>query len=202
MSWSFAQNKIFGSLGESACAAAFQLLGFHVEKMGIEHQAPMMMSQLAVSKHKVSSTYGGSVTKAIRRTPDFLVSRVNANGFTDAMYVEAKFRYCKNRAELVSKQHELQEQLNLYSERDDSVLIFLVTNPMPESDLPDAESSMIWLLFSKNPKNWYPAKKCNWPIYKGNETSLPEIVRDQIDPVLRLILKNVNVQSAYATNVD
>lgn len=191
MSWSFAQNKIFGSVGESVCESTFQLLGFDVERMGVEHKAPLMMSHLNKTGHKVSSTYGGSVTKRIRKIPDFLVSRVNANGYTDVMYVEAKFRYCKSRQELLSKQAELKNELAISTDEAAGVLIFLVTNPVPVSAHHSAETSMVWLLFSKNPNKWYPAYMCNWPIYKGNGTNLPTIVREQIDPVLNIILKNV-----------
>ena len=186
MKWNFNQNKIFGHLGESVCESTFGMLGFDVEKTGIEMATPFLTSNLKRSSQKVSQTYGKEVVDSLRRTPDFIVSRVNKNFVTEVMYVEAKFRYCSSYTDLVKTQEGLRQKLVENSTHNKTTLIFLVTNPIAEMY---SEPNCVWLLYSRHPENWVSARSSGkFSIFRAdNGQSLSSIVANDIDPVIKRI---------------
>jgi len=192
MIWSFPQKKIFGSLGESVCEETFGLLGYDVDRTGIEHKAPLLAANLQKTMQAANQSYGKDVIDYVRTTPDFLVSRVNDRNKTEAMYVEAKFKYCRDRTELLMAQESLRTKLSEYMKFHPTTLIFLVTNPIQESDLEDGKTNMIWLLSSKNRNNWVTAQRSvKYPIYNGlNHETLASVVSKHIDPLLNTVFKS------------
>lgn len=186
MRWNFNQNKIFGHLGESVCETTFGMLGFDVEKTGIEKAAPFLTSNLKRSSQKVSQTYGKELVDTLRKTPDFIVSRVNNSHITEAIYVEAKFRYCRSYGELIKTQEDLRKKLVENVSHKHSTLVFLVTNPISE---PASEPNCVWLLYSRKPENWVSARDSSrFGVFKGDgEETLSSIVAKHIDPVIQRI---------------
>ena len=186
MKWNFNQNKIFGHLGESVCESTFGILGFDVEKTGIEMATPFLSSNLKKSSQKVSKRYGKEMVDSLRKTPDFIVSRVSNSLVTEVMYVEAKFRYCLNYDELVKTQEGLRQNLVEYATDNKVILIFLVTNPISEMD---SEPNCVWLLYSGKPEKWVSARSSgHLSIFKGdNGKTLSSIVAQDIDPVIKRI---------------
>ncbi len=184
MSDSFSQNKIRGSIAESACEEHFRLLGYTVERTGVEHIAPVFAEKIGTTK--LHGTYGKGMSTYLRSLPDFIVSRFKC-GRTQAMFVDAKFRYCHSSAQLSQIQADLSRQIRFYEEAHGETLLYLVTNPTVDDYNKGLDNtSLVWLLWSGNPTKWVPVRDSSqFSIYVESETcSLETIYRDEIHPAI------------------
>ncbi len=181
---SFSQNKIRGSIAEAACEEHFRLLGYTIERTGIEHMAPVFAER--ISSTKLHDTYGKNLSAYIRSLPDFIISRFKGTR-TQAMFVDAKFRYCHTSEQLTLVQAELSKQINSYKEAHGETLIYLVTNPTASDYNKGLDNiSLVWLLWSGTPTKWIPIRESTqYTIYVENEElSLKSIYEKEIHPAL------------------
>ena len=184
MSDSFSQNKIRGSIAEAACEEHFRLLGYTIERTGIEHIAPVFAEK--IGKTKLHATYGKGMSAYLRSIPDFIVSRFKGER-TQAMFVDAKFRYCHNAEQLKQIQSDLSKQIMVYKETHGETLLYLVTNPTNSDYNKGLDNiSLVWLLWSGSPSKWVPIRESSqYSIYVESDTcSLETIYRSEIHPAL------------------
>lgn len=184
MGASFSQNKIRGSIAEAACEENFRLIGYTVERTGIEHVAPVLAERIGCTR--LHGTYGVNMSSHLRTLPDFIVSRVKGS-CVEAMFVDAKFRYCHSGEQLKGVQAELSKQIPVYKKAHGETLIYLVTNPIPNDGKSDLDnSSLVWLLFSERPDNWVPIRKAgSYSVYKRDDNcSLASVYVKEIHPAL------------------
>ncbi len=184
MSNSFSQNKIRGSIAEAACEEHFRLLGYTIERTGIEHIAPVFAEK--IGNTKLHDTYGKGMSAYLRSIPDFIVSRFKS-GRTQAMFVDAKFRYCHSGEQLKQVQAELSKQITIYKETHGETLIYLVTNPTISDYNKGLDNiSLVWLLWSGSPSKWVPIRESSqYTIYVESEKcSLESIYSKEIHPAL------------------
>lgn len=184
MSDSFSQNKIRGSIAESACEEHFRLLGYTIERTGIEHIAPVFAEKIGSTK--LHDTYGKGMSSYLRSIPDFIVSRFKGCR-TQAMFVDAKFRYCHSPEQLKQVQVELSKKITTYKEMHGETLIYLVTNPTIRDYNKGLDNiSLVWLLWSGSPSNWVPIRESSqYSIYvESEECSLESIYTKEIHPAL------------------
>lgn len=184
MSDSFSQNKIRGSIAEAACEEHFRLLGYTIERTGIEHIAPVFAEK--IGRTKLHDTYGKGMSAYLRSIPDFIVSRFKG-GRTQAMFVDAKFRYCHNAEQLKQIQSDLSKQIMVYKETHGETLLYLVTNPTNSDYNKGLDNiSLVWLLWSGSPSKWVPIRESSqYSIYvESDNCSLETIYRSEIHPAL------------------
>lgn len=184
MGASFSQNKIHGSIAEAACEENFRLMGYTVERTGIEHVAPVLAERIGSTR--LHGTYGENMSSHLRTLPDFIVSRVKGS-CVEAMFVDAKFRYCHSGEQLKSVQADLSKQIPMYKKAHGETLIYLVTNLIHSDSKSDVDnSSLVWLLFSGSPQNWVPIREADdFSVYKRDDScSLASIYVKEIHPAL------------------
>lgn len=160
------------------------MLGYTIERTGIEHIAPVFAEK--IGRTKLHDTYGKGMSAYLRSIPDFIVSRFKG-GRTQAMFVDAKFRYCHNAEQLKQIQSDLSKQIMVYKETHGETLLYLVTNPTNSDYNKGLDNiSLVWLLWSGSPSKWVPIRESSqYSIYVESDTcSLETIYRSEIHPAL------------------
>ena len=118
----FSKNKIKGDFAELICKHHFELMGYTMNKVGIEELSPAFANINGLNK------YTEALKKRIQNMPDFLAVYPNLNY---ASFVEVKYRRNMNNSSLKSFSNTLHKNYKNFINDGTPLHFYLVTNIKP-----------------------------------------------------------------------
>lgn len=177
----FQIKKIKGDFAELICKHHFELMGCHVNKVGIEELSPTF-AKLNSSKKAVES-----LKARMQYMPDFLVVHPTLQ---DASFIEVKYRKNINdNASLKSLSLELHEKYSDFIKDDTPIYFYLLTNKSPFIHIMKANALKYW----EHTGGFYPVGENaldRLPFFRGNNDnrSFNDVYMKSIKPAIVDIL--------------
>jgi len=131
----FKIDKIKGDFAELICKHHFELMGCHINKVGIEELSP------AFAKLKSSKKAVEALKNRMQSMPDFLVVHPSLD---NASFVEVKYRKNVTHEKLKQFSKKLHEEYSDFIRDGVPVYFYLVTNKKPYIHIMKANSLKHW----------------------------------------------------------
>ncbi len=178
----FELNKIKGDFAELICKHHFELMGFHLNKVGIEEISPTF------AKLKNKNSFTIPLKTHLQNMPDFLAV-CEDRGISS--FIEVKFREdIDNYGKLIKLSNELHEQYKIYIDNNLPLYFYVVTNTKPYIHVLKAGV----IKYKKNTGGFYEVGNRgfnDFQFFKSikNKKSFNEIYETVIDKFISQVIK-------------